>query len=261
MSTLVFLHAHPDDEAIATGGSMARATAEGHRVVLVCATRGEHGEVAEGLLGEGETLGERRSKELEASCKVLGVSRLAFLDYMDSGMIDTPENEAAESFWQADIEEAAHRMAAILTEESADVISIYDEHGNYGHPDHIQVHRVGKRAAEIAGTERVYMATMNRDFIRDLMARARELGIGDPPGGDEGPGEDFGEPHDRITTAVDVAPFIGHKRSSMAAHASQITDGSFFLSMPEEAFATAFGTEWYIRIDTAPGTMAETWLL
>ncbi|MDQ1375021.1 MAG: hypothetical protein QOJ09_2359, partial [Actinomycetota bacterium] len=150
MATAVFFHAHPDDEAIATSGTMAKAAAAGHRVILVTATRGEHGEVPDGFLDEGEDLWRRREKELQDAAKIIGVDRLEFLGYVDSGMIDTLENEAPESFWQADLDEAAERLATILREEEADVLTAYDPHGNYGHPDHIQVHHVGHRAAEIA---------------------------------------------------------------------------------------------------------------
>ena len=152
MATLVSFHAHPDDEAIPTGGTLAKAAKDGHRVVLVFGTRGEHGEVVEGYLDAGEQLWERRVKETHAAAEILGVSRVEFLGYVDSGMMGTPENEAPGSFWQADVEEAAQRLAAILREEDAAVLTAYDENGVYGHPDHIQVHRVGLRAAELAGT-------------------------------------------------------------------------------------------------------------
>src|SRR3954469_7173644 len=118
MATLVCFHAHPDDECIATGGVMAKAAKEGHRVVLVTATRGEHGEVAEGFLEPGEALWERRVRETEAAAEILGVSRVEFLGYVDSGMIGTSTNDAPESFWQADIDEAAERLAKILREEN-----------------------------------------------------------------------------------------------------------------------------------------------
>src|SRR5436853_7834738 len=103
MATMVSFHAHPDDEAIATGGTLAKAAAAGHRVVLVSATRGEHGEVAEGVLGAGEALGQRRERELAQAAEVLGVDRVEFLGYVDSGMMGTPENEASGSFWSADV--------------------------------------------------------------------------------------------------------------------------------------------------------------
>ena len=253
MATLVCFHAHPDDECIATGGVMAQAAADGHRVVLVVATKGEHGEVAEGFLDDGEALWQRRVKETMASADILGAERVAFLGYVDSGMIGTPENEASESFWQADVDEAAERLAAILREEKADVLTVYDDNGSYGHPDHIQVHRVGVRAASLAGVERVYQATINRDhIIRGMRERATEIPEGmDVPDFEAAP--DFGVSEERITAAVDVTKWLDHKRRAMRAHASQIGEQSFFLSMPDDAFAYAFGTEWFIRDGGGPG--------
>ena len=255
MATMVTFHAHPDDESIATGGVMAKAAAAGHRVVLVVATRGEHGEVAEGFLDAGEELWQRRVGETEASAAILGVARVEFLGYVDSGMIGTPENELPRSFWQADVDEAAARLAAILEEEQADVLTVYDENGNYGHPDHIQVHRVGVRAAELAGTPRVYMSTMNRDYIRRLFRQAIESGE-ELPGGDDVPSADdfeIGVPEERITTTVDIRPWLDRKRASMAAHASQISEASFFLAMSPQMFEAGFGQEWFVRLDAPPG--------
>ena len=260
MATLVCFHAHPDDECIATGGVMAKAAKEGHRVVLVVATKGEHGEVPEGFLESGEELWQRRVKETEAAAAILGAERVEFLGYVDSGMIDTPENDRPGSFWTADVEEAAERLATILREEQPDVLTIYDSHGGYGHPDHIQVHRVGTRAAEITGIAKVYQATINRDqIIRGMQERASLL-----PEGSEMPdfeaSPDFGSPESVITGAVDVSEFLDHKRRAMQAHASQISEQSFFLQMPPEAFAFAFGTEWFIRDCQGPG-VTETELL
>jgi LmbE family N-acetylglucosaminyl deacetylase len=244
--TLVLFHAHPDDEAIATGGTMARAAAEGHRVVLVCATRGELGEVPDDFLDPGETLTQRREIELEAAAEILGCARVAFLGYRDSGMEGEATNADEGSFATADIEEAAHRLAAILEEEDAEVLTIYDERGNYGHPDHVQVHRVGVRAGEIAATPRVYEATINRDHLLALMAaRADEMAeIDGAPTPEE---MDIGMPAEVITTTVDVRAWVDTKRAAMAAHASQISDESFFMVMPEDAFVAAFGQEWFIR--------------
>jgi LmbE family N-acetylglucosaminyl deacetylase len=255
MATFVFFHAHPDDEAMSTGGTMARAAAEGHRVVLVTATRGEHGEVAAGVLEPGERLADRREQEIEAAARILGVNRGEFLGYVDSGMAGVPENEAEGSFWRADIEEAAARLAAILAEERPDVLTIYDDAGQYGHPDHIQVHRVGARAAELARVPRVYEATINREHIARLMEMARDEGRIEG-----GPSEPFGVPESRITTTVDVRPWIDVKRRAMAAHASQIPADSFFLTLPDDQYAMAFGTEWFIRQGAAEGT-SESWLL
>ena len=245
MRTLVCFHAHPDDEAIATGGTMAKAAADGHRVVLVLATKGENGEVAHGYLRPGEPLWERRVAETHAAAEILGVARVEFLGYLDSGMAGTPENDLPGSFWQADVEEAARRLAAILDEEQADVLTAYDENGVYGHPDHVQVNRVGLRAGRLAGTPKVYMNTVNRDEARRGIWEAQERGA--PIPGDIDP-DDFnlGVAEERITTRVDVRAYVETKRRAMAAHGSQIPETSFFLSMSSEYFVQAFGWEWYI---------------
>lgn len=250
MATAVFFHAHPDDECTSTGGTIVKAAAAGHRVVLVTATRGELGECPEGLLAEGEELGQRRVEELHAAARVLGVSRGEFLGYRDSGMIGTPGNDDPSCFWRADVEEAAHRLADILREEKADVLTVYDDNGAYGHPDHIQVHRVGVRAAEIACIDRVYEATMNRDQIQRLM---REMPI---PDGMEAPNQEelegIGVSEELITTCIDVRDVIDTKREAMACHKTQVGDIGFFLSMPTEAFAQGFGFEWYVRRGAVP---------
>jgi LmbE family N-acetylglucosaminyl deacetylase len=256
--TLVTFHAHPDDESIATAGTMARAKAEGHRVVLVLATRGELGEFAPEALAPGETLTERRVAELHAAAKVLGVDRVEFLGYRDSGMDGETTNHDAESFARADVEEAAARLADLLRDEDADVLTIYDDHGGYGHPDHVQVHRVGVRAAELAGTKRIYESTMNRDHIQQLMARRADEMPDAPDAPDAAQMDDFGSPASIITTSVDVGDFMDRKRAAMAAHASQIPPDSFFLAMPADAFREAFGTEWYIRRDQHGAR--ESWL-
>ena len=251
MATLVCFHAHPDDEAIATGGVMAKAAGEGHRVVLVVATRGEHGEVDEGVLAEGETLGDRRVEETHRAAEVLGVERVEFLGYLDSGMMGTETNESPECFWRADVEEAAKRLAVILEAEQADVLTIYDENGAYGHPDHIQVHRVGARAAELAGTPRVYESTINRDAMRRQIREAMDTGaVPTQAEGEDAPSpEDFeiGVPEALLTTVVDVKDQVPLKRDAMRAHASQISETSWFLAMPEVLFEKAFGREWFIR--------------
>ena len=261
MATLVSFHAHPDDESIQTGGTLAKAAAAGHRVVLVFATRGEHGEVADGFLDDGEALADRRVREAHASAEVLGAARVAFLGYRDSGMMGTAENDHPGAFWRADLDEAAGRLAAILEEERAEVLTVYDSDGGYGHPDHIQVHRVGVRAAELVGTPRVYEATMNRDYIRRVMQEAVASGELPPDDAPEVTDLDtFGRPESAITPAVDVTGYHHHKRASMAAHASQIPPDSFFLSLPDEAFARSFGIEWYIR-HGEPGGIREDDLL
>src|SRR5437016_41110 len=165
MATLVSFHAHPDDEAILTGGTLAKASAAGHRVVVVFATGGERGEVPAGLR-VGETLAQRRASEAATAAAALGVSDVRFLGYADSGMMGDAANDDRRTFWQADVEEAARRLASVLRAEDAEALTIYDYHGSYGHPDHIQVHRVGTRAASMAGSPTVYEATVTRDRVQ-----------------------------------------------------------------------------------------------
>lgn len=254
MGTVVCFHAHPDDEAIATSGMMAKAKALGHRTVLVFATRGEHGEPVEGVLDEGEQLTLRRTAECYEAARVIGAERVEFLGYVDSGMAGTPTAEAPWSFAQANVERAAGRLALILGEEAADVLTIYDDNGGYGHPDHIQVHRVGTRAAELIGLDQVFQSTMNRTAIAESFKRfaeeADELPDGVNP--EEFDTSGFGKPAEEITHQVDVTPHLGVKRGAMLAHSSQIAADHFFLTMSDKTFAEAMGTEWYIASGPAP---------
>lgn len=272
MSTLVCFHAHPDDEAIATGGAMARAAAEGHRVVLVVATDGDHGEVPDDLADD-ETLMARRRQETADSIAALGAHRVVYLGYKDSGMTGWEQNSDPDSFHQADLAEAAERLAAVLREEQADALTAYDWHGNYGHPDHIKVHDVGHAATDLLHAEgsalRLFEATMNRDRIVAMMQQAQEAGVTPPQGGPDGeafdpagPADDgnpFGMPEAELTMEVDVSDFVAKKRAAIACHRSQVSDQSFFMEMPEEAFAMMFGVEYYIERGVEP-PMRSGWL-
>ena len=270
MGTLVCFHAHPDDEALSTGGTMARAHAEGHRVVLVVATNGEHGEVPDDL-APGETLVDRRRSETAQSAAALGIDRVVWLGYRDSGMTGWEQNADPESFLRADVDEAGGRLADVVRDEAADVLTIYDWHGNYGHPDHIKVHTVGVRAAEIVADElpglRVFEATLNRDAITAMIAAAAEAGtvaFGDEedafdPNGPADDGNPFGMSEAELTHEVDVADYVGAKRNAIASHRSQVTDTGFFLTMPEEMFANGFRREWFIERGREPG-MRPGWL-
>ena len=264
MATIVFLHAHPDDEASQTSGAMARAVAEGHRVVTAYGTSGEQGEVPTDL-AEGETLADRRRTEAQASADVLGVQRVAWLGYADSGMRGWEQNTWDNAFSAADLDEAAGRLVAILDEEQADLVIGYDWHGGYGHPDHVMVHAVVHRAAELAARRpRVLDSTMNRDLMRRGVEAAKAAGLEgfedwdpDQPMDDGNP---LGEPESAISWQVDVAPYIAQRRAALAAHASQETDINGFLSMPEDTFAAIFSLEHYIEAGRPEG-MQLGWFL
>jgi LmbE family N-acetylglucosaminyl deacetylase len=260
VGTLVCFHAHPDDEVISTGGTIARASHDGHRVVLVVATNGDHGEVPDDL-APGETLAARRRQETEAAAAVLGIDRVVWLGYTDSGMTGWTQNDDPASFHRADAAVAGELLAAVLRDESADVLTIYDWHGNYGHPDHIQVHRVGMAASHLVPEVRVLEATMNRDafvrMIEETRAAGRAEGGGDmpddvDPNGPADDGNPMGMTEEEITLAVDVSAQLATKRQAMRCHRSQIADTSFFLDMPDDAFASAFGVEWFIEHDGRP---------
>jgi LmbE family N-acetylglucosaminyl deacetylase len=246
VGTIVSFHAHPDDEAIASGGTLARAAAAGHRVVLVFATRGELGEPVPGVLKPGEQLAMRRSAECYTSAAALGAKRVEFLGFTDSGMMGEPSNEAPFCFWQADVEYAARTLAVLLDQEEPDVLTIYDDNGVYGHPDHIQVHRVGKRAGELSAVPVVAQGTVNRDWMqRGFRESGREGDI--PP--------NMGKPESEITHRVEAVDFVGQKRESMRAHASQMAPDHFLLALPDAMFALGMGTEFYI-VDPLPSPAA-----
>lgn len=255
--TIVYVHAHPDDEASQTSGSMARAAAEGHRVVVVFATNGDHGELAEDL-AEGETVVDRRRREAQASAAVLGIARVGWLGYADSGMNGWEQNHHPTSFLRADLDEAAGRLARILDEEAADVVVGYDWHGGYGHPDHVKVHHLVHCAAGLAARPpRVLESTFNRDAAR--RAHQAAVAAGDPeahrwdPDGPMDDGNPLGTPEAEIHLQVDVSPYLAQRRAALEAHRSQKTDIETFLSMPDEVFAHLFGTEHYIEPGGEPG--------
>ena len=249
MSTIVFLHAHPDDEASQTAGTMRQAVDAGHRVVCVYATNGDHGSVPDDL-ADGETVVDRRRVEAEASARVLGTARVEWLGYADSGMNGWEQNSHEQSFHGADTEEAARRLTAILDEEDADVLVGYDWHGGYGHPDHVKVHRVVHRAAQLAARRpRILESTMNRDELRRQYAAAKEAGMVDEatdwdPDAPADDGNPFGTPEAELHWRVDVRDVVPAKREALECHSSQ-EDVRWMLSMGEEEFAIAFGTEWY----------------
>lgn len=241
VATLVTFHAHPDDEASQTAGLMAKAAAAGHRVVLITATDGAEGEIHT-QLDAGETLADRRHREVARSAEILG-AELIWLGYPDSGMAGEPANERLDCFWQTDVEVIAAKVAAMLHEVGADVIVVYDDHGGYGHPDHIQVHRAGLRAAEIAGLDHVYEVTMNRDRVMEALTHAPELEGMERPSPEEF--ATVGTSDADISYVIDAREFALRKREALIAHASQMPPESFFMKMPEEMFIEAFGFEFY----------------
>lgn len=253
MATIVFLHAHPDDECLISGGTIAKYAASGHRVVLVTATDGRHGERPAGI-DTPEALLERRRSEVAAVVDILGIARHEWLGYHDSGMTGWSQNDVPEAFIRSSVDDAAARFAAIVGDESKSserlVLVGYDWHGNYGHPDHVHVHQVARRTAALVGVPDFFEVTLNRDFYVGLFEWSQANGTDndfDPrqPADDGNP---MGEPESNITHHIDVSGHLDTKRRAIAAHASQANDTGFATELSDESFLRAFGTEWFIKV-------------
>ena len=252
--TLVSFHAHPDDESLLTGGTLALAAAAGHRVVLVVATEGGRG-LAGPRDGSGAMLSRVRMAELDRAASALGCARVVSLGYADSGLRPGPAD--GDAFVHADVDEAAHRLADVLREERADVLTVYDRNGGYGHPDHVQVHRVGVEAARLAGTPVVLEATVPARAFRMLLAGLRLLGHPVGRSAPLGTHQVFADPG-RITHRVRVTGVLRAKRAAMAAHGSQRRgDGTVrlldhVLRLPLPLFGLVFGHEWFVERGRIP---------
>ena len=253
--TILLVHAHPDDEASTTGGVIARYAAAGVRVVLVTCTNGELGDSPTGHTPDDDghdtaAVVVHRLAELDASCALLGVSRLVLLGYHDSGMMGWAQNDAPGSFWSTPLAESSAKLLEVLEEERPDVVITYDENGFYGHPDHIQANRITRAALESATfSPKLYYATIPLSGFARFSEVLAEHGVQPPQEEEEVPSE-LGVSDDQIGAIIDVQDFVGVKRAALAAHASQ-TAQSFFLTIPEAAFNELFGTEWFVSVTPA----------
>ena len=251
--TVVAFHAHPDDEALLTSGTMAKAAAQGHRVVTVFATDGALGLAGTEFTTADGGLGSIRRDEALASARALGTARVEWLGYADSGHGDElyPDPPGQTRFVRAPVAEAAERLAAILREEDADVLLSYDAAGGYGHRDHVRVHEVGAAAALLAGTPMVLEATVPRDTINQAIRLAGHV-YRFPPEFDPTSWERAYSPRAEITHRISVRRYAAAKRASMAAHASQASATgdadrtlAAFLRIPRPAYDMIFGREWF----------------
>ncbi len=243
MSTLLVVLAHPDDESISVGGTMAKAKDAGHRVVLVTATRGEVGEI-HNLDPElvRPRLGEVRTQELKAAVRILGVDRLEFLDYRDSGMAGTADNEHPRSFHRAPREEAAERLARLLREERPAVVVTEPADGTYGHPDHIRAHQTTVAALDLLEKEgwqpgKLYFTAVRRELMEEFRKQA-------PAEMERFP--IVGVPEKDITAFVDVKAYLERKRQAFAAHLTQNDPSSPLATMQGQVYELAFGTECFV---------------
>jgi N-acetyl-1-D-myo-inositol-2-amino-2-deoxy-alpha-D-glucopyranoside deacetylase len=262
---LMAVHAHPDDESILTGGVLARAVADGHRAAVVTCTGGERGEI----VGEGfdpdelrPNLAAVRAAELARALDILGAGPPRLLGYRDSGMFGEEGNDDPGAFWQADFDDAVGRLVRHIRAFRPEVLVTYDAFGGYGHPDHIQAHRVALVAVEAAAsaglhaeagppwrTAKVYFATIPRSGIVQINRALAERGLPSPFAGADRP-EDVvaGVPDDDITTVVDVRPQLERKLTALRAHATQLGPDSFFLNVPDDLAEAIFGREAFVRL-------------
>ena len=256
---ILLVHAHPDDETINNGATMAMYASLGAHVTLVTCTRGEEGEVlvpelAHIAASERDELGAHREVELAEAMKALGVTDFRFLgsphaSYRDSGMMDTPPNNRPDVFWQADLQQASQHLVEIIDEIKPHVLITYDEIGGYGHPDHIQAHRIAMLAADKSTwqIQKIYWNTMPKSVIAESMAKMKELGS-DFFGAESVDDLPFAKDDQFVTTLIDGNSQVEKKMAAMKAHVTQIsTDGPFF-ALSNNLGLQVWGDEYYTLV-------------
>ena len=259
---LLLVHAHPDDETINNGVTMAKYADLGAQVTLVTCTRGEEGEVLVSELAnlasdKDDKLGEHREVELKDAMAQLGINDFRFLGapnkkWRDSGMMGTPQNERGNVFWQADLDEASHELVKIILEIQPQVLITYDEFGGYGHPDHIKAHQVAMRAAELAAEQgwqvsKIYWNTIPRSVIQMGIEKMKEVGS-DFFGAESVDELPFAKPDELATTVVNAPEYVPQKLAAMKAHATQISvDGPFF-ALSNNLGLSVWGDEYYTLV-------------
>lgn len=259
---LLLVHAHPDDETINNGATMAKYVAEGAKVTLVTCTRGEEGEVLVPALANlassiDDKLGEHRVIELTNAMAELGIKDFRFLGapdkkWRDSGMMGTPPNERSDVFWQADLDEAASDLAKIILEIKPQVMITYDEIGGYGHPDHIKAHQVAMRGAELASNagwtiSKIYWNTMPRSVIQNGIDKMKEVGS-DFFGAESADDLPFAKPDELVTSLIKAPEYVDKKMAAMKAHETQISvDGPFF-ALSNNLGLSIWGDEYYTLV-------------
>jgi N-acetyl-1-D-myo-inositol-2-amino-2-deoxy-alpha-D-glucopyranoside deacetylase len=256
---VLLVHAHPDDETINNGATMALYASLGAQVTLITCTRGEEGEILTPELihlasSDTDSLGEHRESELANAMEALGVSDFRFLaegerKYRDSGMMGTEPNNRPDVFWQADLEEASDYLVKVIEEVKPHVLITYDEIGGYGHPDHIQAHRVAMRASEKSNwqIQKIYWNTMPKSVLAESMAKMKELGS-DFFGADNVDDLPFAKEDSFVTTLIDGNSHVEAKMAAMKAHHTQISlDGPFF-ALSNNLGLQVWGHEYYTLV-------------
>ena len=259
---LLLVHAHPDDETINNGVTMAKYAVEGVHVTLVTCTRGEEGEVlVESLKNlasdKDDKLGDHREIELKDAMIELGINDFRFLGspnkkWRDSGMIGAPQNERKDVFWQSDLDEAANELVKVILEIKPQVMITYDEFGGYGHPDHIKAHQVAMRAAEISANQgwqitKIYWNTMPRSVLQTSIDKMKEVGS-EFFGAESADDMPFAKDDELVTSVVKAQEYVPQKLAAMKAHATQISvDGPFF-ALSNNLGLSVWADEYYTLV-------------
>jgi mycothiol conjugate amidase Mca len=264
------IHAHPYDEVIGSGGTLARYSDAGIHTVLVTATLGEEGEIVVEDLNTPEVkarLAEVRREELRRATAILGVKQQEFLGYRDSGMIGTPANEHPDSFNQANLDEATGRLVRLVRAYRPQVLISYNEHGGYGHPDHIACYKVTVAAFDAAADParypdagpawaplKLYEMNRPRELAQQAWQQMRERGMKTPLDNPDFDITHFTVPQERITTAIDASDYIARKRAALLEHRSQIAADGPFLTMPEDIARQWFAMEYFTLLKSRVAT-------
>jgi LmbE family N-acetylglucosaminyl deacetylase len=269
--TLMAVFAHPDDESFGIGGTLARYGADPEvRVVLVCATRGEAGEISDPKLATPQHLGEVRERELRCACKTLGVDDLFFLGYRDSGMAGTPENQHPRALTMADADEVVGKIVAHIRRERPHVVVTFDENGGYGHPDHVAIHYRAEAAFSAAAdparypeqidaglephqAQKLYFTGIPHRFFRAVVAKMDELGMEIPERYRERLEKGMGLPDDACTTDVYVGDFWNIKVAAVQCHATQLNPDSILAALPPEIMRELQAWECFQLADSFVG--------
>jgi N-acetyl-1-D-myo-inositol-2-amino-2-deoxy-alpha-D-glucopyranoside deacetylase len=275
---ILFVHAHPDDECIPTGVTIARYAAEGAHVTVVTCTRGEAGEIVVDDLRhlDADGLGDHRETEMAEAAKALGLSDHRWLGgagrWRDSGMIGTPENDDPRCFWRADMAEATRALVDVIREVRPAVVVTYDANGDYGHPDHIQAHRVTMAAVDAAAdaaygdgepheVAKVYCTAFPKSVLRAGFEHFKATGDGFFAAYESADDMPFGVPDEQVTTRVRAPEHLERKFAAMRAHRSQIAPDAVFFSLPKEMAAEGMGAEHFtlLRGEAGPDRDADGW--
>jgi LmbE family N-acetylglucosaminyl deacetylase len=259
---LLGVFAHPDDEQLMSG-AFAQAAAEGIRTGLICATRGEMGEIADETLATPETLGKVRESEMRAASTVLGIKHLWFLDYKDSGMMGTEANQDPESLLQSNQDEALGKIVAIVRQFKPTVMVTFDETGGYGHPDHLTIHKLATLAFDAAAdptlyseagepwqTARLYYSGFPRSQMKRFMQAIEEMDLNT---GFRGLDVDkFGLPDEQVTHMLDVSEWVPIKERSVNHHRTQMDPNGPFARVPKEEIVQWRSQEYYSLVAGTP---------